>query len=419
MSFYQKTRMDGRKKRGIIESVMKMDVNDISKTMQRYLANGEIHEAELMVRKDDQLVYDAGWNKSCDRPIYRMMSMTKPVVGVAVMMQVEKGVIGLDDPISKYLPAFKDMGVIRSRLFTIRKTKSNLLWILGVLIRLPGILLRDICKMKTMPAKREITVRDLLSHASGLEQGLAGMFAMMKDKRMYPTLADRVEKLSHYGLDFDPGTDTGYSPLAGFDLLLRILEVVTGEEASEHLKRVIFEPLEMQDACFRLSEEQKPRLVGLYKRSRGRLREVDAEKKASQFMCRGERYVSGSGGLYCTIRDYENFARMLCNEGEFHGKRLLQPETVRLMHQEAQAVHLEPEPGYTWGLSVKIRQNKEKGGFACTEGTYGWSGAYGTHFFVSPQDKLECVLTLNRSDVGGSGSYISKKIEELVFGIFS
>lgn len=405
---------------GIIISVIIMDINEISNAMQHYIYNGEIHEAELMVRKNDELVYSERWNTECEKPIYRMMSMTKPVVGAAVMMQVEQGNIKLDDPVSKYLPEFKDMGVIKSRLFTIRKKGGNLRWVLGVLVRLPFVFLCDICKLKTRPAKREITVRDLLSHSSGLEQGLAGMFAMLKDKHLYGTLAERVERLSRYGLDFDPGTDTGYSPLAGFDILLRILEVVSGEEASQHLKRVIFEPLHMTDACFKLNDEQKTRLVGLYKRRGKKLTKLaDAEAEVNKFMCRGENYVSGSGGLYCTIRDYENFARMLCSGGSFNGKQLLKPETIALMHTEAQKTHLEPEPGYTWGLSVKLRQDKEKGGFACTEGTYGWSGAYGTHFFVSPEDKLECVFAINRADVGGSGSYISKKVEELVFGIFT
>ena len=81
--------------------------------------------------------------------------------------------------------------------------------------------------------------------------------------------------------------------------------------------------------------------------------------------------------------------------------------------------HLEPEPGFVWGLGVKIRQDPVRGGSAATKGTYGWSGAFGTHFFVSPADDLNCVLMLNRSDLDGAGSYISKKVEELVFGTFA
>ncbi|MBQ6420129.1 MAG: serine hydrolase, partial [Clostridia bacterium] len=106
-------------------------------------------------------------------------------------------------------------------------------------------------------------------------------------------------------------------------------------------------------------------------------------------------------------------------EGRHEQTRFLRPETVRLMETEAAAKHLEPEPGYTWGLGVKIRQNKDKGGFACTEGTYGWSGAYGTHFFISPADRLEAVFATNVSNIGGSGSFVNPVLEELVFDIFT
>lgn len=101
---------------------------------------------------------------------------------------------------------------------------------------------------------------------------------------------------------------------------------------------------------------------------------------------------------------------MLCREGDGY----LKPETVRLMHAEAQEKHLEPEPGQVWGLGVRIRQQDA----FCTPGTYGWSGALGTHFFVSPEDSLEAVFATHRADLGGSGSYISRKVEELVFGIW-
>ncbi len=97
----------------------------------------------------------------------------------------------------------------------------------------------------------------------------------------------------------------------------------------------------------------------------------------------------------------------------------MKPETVELIHTEAQQHHLEPEPGFVWGLGVKIRQNPSLGKSFATAGTYGWSGAYGTHFIVSPKDRLSAVFMTNRSDIGGSGSYVSRKIEELVFSIYS
>ena len=114
--------------------------------------------------------------------------------------------------------------------------------------------------------------------------------------------------------------------------------------------------------------------------------------------------------------DYDKFGYMLLNNGSYKGIELLRPDTVELMHTEAPAMHLEPEPGFVWGLGVKIRQNPDLSECKATKGTYGWSGAFGTHFFISPEDNLEVVFMTNRSDLNGSGSYISAKIEEMVFG---
>ena len=119
-----------------------------------------------------------------------------------------------------------------------------------------------------------------------------------------------------------------------------------------------------------------------------------------------------------TLDDYSNFGEMLLCKGNFRGVQILKPETVELMHTEAPKQHLEPEPGFVWGLGMKIRQDSKKANVPATEGTYGWSGAFGTHFFISPKDDLEVVFMMNRSDIGGSGSYISAKVEEMIFSIW-
>ena len=106
---------------------------------------------------------------------------------------------------------------------------------------------------------------------------------------------------------------------------------------------------------------------------------------------------------------------MLLHNGVYEGKQVLKEETIALMQIEASEKHLEPDPGMVWGLSVKLRQEPQKSGSFATEGTYGWSGAFGTHYFVSPKDNLEAVFVTNRADLNGSGSYISQKVEELVF----
>ena len=198
------------------------------------------------------------------------------------------------------------------------------------------------------------------------------------------------------------------------------IEVVSGMDAAEYFQREIFEPLGMTDSSFWPTEAQKARLVHAYKRKKGKLVDVTGTKEDMDGMLhRGPGYIAGCGGLFSTLTDYDRFVQMLANGGTYRGKVILKPETVERMHTEAPAMHLEPDPGQVWGLGVKIRQDPEKGKLPVTAGTYGWSGAFGTHFFISPADKLSCVWVTNRTDLGGSGSYISAKIEELVFARFA
>lgn len=216
-------------------------------------------------------------------------------------------------------------------------------------------------KVKTEPAKREITIRDLLSHASGLEQGWVGLLSFMKMKPEDKSLEERIRRYTSYILDFQPGTDTGYSPMAGFDILGYIVSLVSGKSFEEYLRKEVFAPLEMKDTTFFPNKEQEKRLVRLVKRKGNKLVDVtDTKEDTQEFLRHGAyRYEAGCGGLYGTITDYEHMARMLCSNGMYQGKQFLRPETVCLMHTEAQKQHLEPEPGFTWGLSVKIRQNPE------------------------------------------------------------
>ena len=397
-----------------------MNVGEINNTIQGYLNNQEIAGGALLVRRNGELVYENYWgwaDIASRRPIeenaiYRMMSMTKPVTAAAVMQQVEQGKMGLDDPVSRWLPAFRSLRVVSDKRYEWHEG-------MNMLSLLPKLLFFRADRVKTVPAEREITIRDLLSHSSGLQQGIAGLLVNKKDTAEKKSLKTECEKYSRLFLDFQPGTGTSYSPLAGFDVLGRIVELASGEPLDAYMKAHIFDPLDMRDTAFRLTKEQESRLVHAYKRKKDRLTDVTGTKDdMDSLLHRGPGYVAASGGLFSTVQDYEHFARMLLDGGTWNGNQVLRPETVAQMSTEGALTHLETEPGYVWGLGVKIRQDPRKGGSPCTAGTYGWSGAFGTHFFVSPADKLEAVWCTNRTDLEGSGSYISKKIEELVFGCF-
>jgi len=332
---------------------------------------------------------------------------------VGILKLMDQGLLALDDPLSKFLPQFKNMQVCADKRYAFKPG-------MNMISLLPKLLFFRMGKVKAIPADREITIRDLLSHSSGLAQGVVGLIAMMKDKSVRESLSQQADIFGNYVLDFQPGTGTGYSPLAGFDMLTRVIEVVSGMDAASFFQKEIFSPLEMADSTFWPTEAQKSRLVHAYKRKKGNLVDVTGTKDDMNGMLhRGPGYIAGCGGLFSTLTDYDRFVQMLANGGTYKGNVILKPETVELMHTEAPAMHLEPDPGQVWGLGVKIRQDPEKGKLPVTAGTYGWSGAFGTHFFISPADNLSCVWVTNRTDLGGSGSYISAKIEELVFSGFA
>lgn len=387
-----------------------MDIQKINEAMQGYVDNGEMAGAALIIRKNDEVILDAKWGFADiekkipikDNTIYRVASMTKCITAVAIMKLMEMGKIKIDDPLSKYLPEFANMRVVEDKRYEFHEGMS-------MLSLLPKLLFFNMKKVKSVPAKREITIRDLLSHASGLQQGVAGMMAMMKHN-VNDTLEKRIKEYSSYALDFQPGEATGYSPCAAFDILGYLVGKLMDMPIDLAYKTLIFDPLGMTDATFKPNREQRGRLARVYNRNNGRLIDVTGTSKDLEGIIRikpDSDYVAGCGGLYCTLSDYDKFGRMLARGGD----GFLRPESVELMHTEAQKKHLEAEPGQVWGLGVRIRQNDG----VCTEGTYGWSGAPGTHFFISPKDNIQVVFATQRMDLGGSGSYISRKIEELVF----
>ena len=397
-----------------------MDTQEIQRTIDAYIQNQELAGGALLVRRDEEVLYENtfGYSNIAARQtiardsLYRLMSMTKPLTAVAVMQLAEQGKIELDAPLNHYLHGFTAMRVVDDKRYAYHEG-------MNALSLLPGLLTFRLKAPRTVPAERDITIRDLLCHASGLEQGIYGLISMKLDKSKRESLAALEQKYSTMPLDFQPGKGGGYSPLAGFDLLARVVEVVSGLPFDAYLQQNLFNPLGMQDTAFRPDNAQSARLVHVYKREKNRLRDVtDTAEDMDSLLKRGENYTAGCGGLFSTLHDYDRFAHMLLSGGEVDGVRVLQPETVRLMGQQGSPDYPDPDPGCAWGLGMKIRKDPQKAKSACTAGTFGWSGAFGTHFFVSPKDHLSAVWMMNRSDIDGAGSYISRKIEELVFGCF-
>lgn len=396
-----------------------MNASHIDSSMKRYIDNNELSCAALIVRKGDDIVYMSKWGLAdIDKKlpleydsIFRIMSMTKCVVAAGVMILIERGLVKLDDPLDAFLPEFSNMRVCADKRYTYHEGMSKL----GLLLKLPCF---DMRKVKTVPSERCISIRDLLSHSSGLEMGITGLLSIMKYKQTRQSLKQLQTIYSSYVLDFQPGCGTGYSPMASFDMLARVIEVVTGKGADEFLRDEIFTPLNMTNTAFSLTAEQQKRLVRLYKRKNKKLIDVTNTKHDIDGMLKlGNDYIAGCGGLYSTLTDYDHFVGMLANDGISGQTRVLAPETVKLMRTEAPALHLEPFPGSVWGLGVNIVVNPQLSGRSVPAGAYGWSGAFGTHFVVNPDDGTSFVLMVNRSDLNGAGSYISKETEKLVFTV--
>jgi CubicO group peptidase (beta-lactamase class C family) len=304
------------------------------------------------------------------RTIFRMASSTKPISALAILLLLEDGKLLLTDPVSKFLPEFKHMKV------AVPRTDG------------PG--------MDLVPAAREITLHDLLTHTSGLGSGGPGekeMGKILRAKKAEDTLADLIPKLATVPLDFQPGTKWRYSGLAGFDTLGRVVEVVSGQTLDRFLMQRLFEPLGMNDTFFVVPEEARSRQATIYlNKGKG------LEKLALPAFFTGRKYFSGAGGLASTAEDYGRLAQMLLNGGELNGKRLLSPCTVALLSAnhtgEMFPGQLGRPQGIGFGLGVEVIQDAIKAGWLRSNGSYGWDGAFGTTFWVDPREKMIAVFLI-------------------------
>jgi CubicO group peptidase (beta-lactamase class C family) len=283
-----------------------------------------------------------------------------------VMMLVEEGKIRLADPVSKFIPEFKDLKVAVARAG----------------------------KVDLVPAGRPVTIRDLLTHTSGLASGGDGS-KTARPEALRPggedTLASYAARVAKVPLDFQPGSRWRYSGLAGIDALARVVEVASGMPFDKFLRQRVFQPLGMKDTFFlRGGDDDNARVASIYRGTGKGL------EKVPSFLRFPKGYHSGAGGLVSTAEDYFRFAQMLANGGELGGKRLLSPRAVALLSSnhvgEMFAGQLGRPRGMGFGLTVEVVVDPVRAGTFRSAGSYGWDGAYGTHFWVDPKARLVAVL---------------------------
>ena len=316
--------------------------------------------------------------------IFRIASMTKPVAGLAIMMMIEEGKVRLTDPVSRYIPEFKHMKV------AVAQTGGGEGRGGGPMGAAPAQGGRgSVPQFYSIPAEREITIRDLLTHVSGLVSGpISTAEASRYARQPNETLADYIPRLGSTPLEFQPGSRWAYSPQAGFDTLGRIVEIASGMPLNQFFRERIFNPLGMEEISFWPAVDRWQRVASVYIKTPNGL-----QKNQNPNTMSSEVYFMGSGGLMTTAADYLPFGVMLGNGGALNGKRLLSPKTVELMTSIQVPDTLPGRPaGEGFGLSVRVIKDHVARGTLLSNGTFGWSGIYGTYFFVDPKEQLVAIL---------------------------
>jgi CubicO group peptidase (beta-lactamase class C family) len=352
----------------------------IEAVTQRHIDSGMLPGAVMLVARRGKIA----WYKTMgfrDRAakdpmrqdaIFRIYSMTKPIVSVAAMMLVEEGKMQIGDPVAKYLPEIAEMKV------GVEKTES------GKMV------------LELVEPTREMTIQDLMRHTSGLIYSSRGKslvnaaYIEAKIGNRDDSLQEFVSKLSKLPLRFSPGDRWEYG--VSTDVLGRIIEVVSGKPLGEFLKERIFDPLGMVDTAFYVGAEKLGRAAQPWQAPEGPpvTPRFDVAQKP--------RLESGGSGLTGTMDDYLRFALMLADGGEFAGQRLLGSKTIEFMTADHVGSRPGRPPGLGFGLGFEVRTSVGEAALPGSLGEYGWAGNAGTLFWIDPREQLIAIYMVQVSD---------------------
>jgi CubicO group peptidase (beta-lactamase class C family) len=388
----------------------------IATVLKKEIDEGRLPGAVVAVARKGKLVYFESFgsrDKASNTPmtkdsIFRIYSMTKPLVSVAAMLLVEDGSIQLTDPVSKYLPAFA-------------KTQVSVASLNGI-----GNAAYDV-----VPAARPMTVQDLLRHTAGLAYGeitnnpsvkeayaKASLFkaGVMEYEARDMTAAEQVERIAAIPLIHQPGTAWEYSMAS--DVLGRVVETVSGKRLSEFLEARLFGPLQMRDTGFFVAQDKSARLaqpLAIDPATGKPNRLIDVSQPPQN--------DSGGAGGVSTAIDYLRFAEMMLEGGTLDGARILSRTTVNLMASDHLGTRIATAatpgelvlgtPGYTFGLGFMVRQGAGVAGVPGSAGEFMWAGYAGTFFWIDPQEKLVAVLMTQAP--GPSRPWYRREFKQLVY----
>lgn len=367
----------------------------IKPAMQAHIDQGRIAGISTMLARRGQIVHfeQVGWQDRESRiplapdTIYRIYSMTKPIICTALMTLYEEGRFHLFEPVAKYLPAFGKVRVLAT----------------------PAT--------KEIDPARPMTIRDLFTHLAGLsynfleESPVGGMYldaGLMSDAQK--TLEQIISEIARFPLAYQPGSRWHYS--MSIDVLAHLIEVISGQPLQDFLRTRLFAPLGMEDTGFSVPAHKRPRLSAMYGHpdvamhnfsqitaawlagNNGRI-DVDATYPAGD----APNFARGGHGLFSTAGDYMRFAQMLLNRGQLDGVRILSRKTADLMHSNHVPAALLPyqigpipSTGYGFGLGSRVLLNVAESAMPGSVGEFGWAGAAKTYYWVDPQEDIVGVL---------------------------
>lgn len=366
------------------EKVSYERLSRIDGMIKNQIEGGTVNGVTAMIIKNGKIVYyrGFGWDdKENKKPmkrdaIFRIASQTKAITSTAVLMLYEEGKFLLDDPISKYIHSFQNPRVIDK--FNPKDTTFT-----------------------TVPAKREVTIRDLLNHTSGIGYAQIGsdisnaIYAKNNIRSFYgqgsKSLAEDIQKLGSLPLLHNPGEKFTYG--LNSDVLGYLVEVVSEMSLDDFFKKKIFGPLGMKDTYFYLPSDKYNRLVYTYiPDSTGKLNKMPEELNDNgvikiNYPKTNGNYYSGGAGLSSTMYDYAIFLQMIMNGGVYDGKRILSRNTVRMMTMDQLgSVHLEDDDAF--GLGFGVVTDKGSRWTPAPSGSFYWGGAWGTDYWADPKEKI-------------------------------
>lgn len=401
--------LDSSLSKGIAEDVgvSSWRLEKITRAFSKETADKRLPGAVVLIARDGKIIYDEAFGNlkpgaAAPMPkdaIFRIYSMTKPLMSTGLMLLVEDGLVQLTDPVSKFLPAFKDMQVAAA-------------------------------DGSVAPAARPIAIQDLLRHTAGLAYGEITKNQKVKDAFLASGLmksdiefdardlsgTEEVERLAKIPLVNQPGTVWEYS--LAVDVQGRVIEAVTGKRAGDFLAERIFKPLRMDDTAFHVPEAKLSRLAAPF--------DVDPASGKSFPMIDVSKVPgndSGGAGAVSTAGDYLRFSQMLANGGTLDGARIMSPSTIKLMtsdhlatlasNPQAPGELLLGSKGYTFGLGFAVRLADGIAGVPGSAGEYMWAGYGGTYFWVDPKERLVGVY-MSQAPSPTRASY-RKLLKQLVY----